>query len=104
VLIAVGGEPATMDGGEPQESVMRGPFSINVMRITGCGATDVGRGGRASRRGASRRIFTGTPGASSIASRNLERPGVTLDLGQEQAASQDGERGEGDAAFRFCGI
>jgi hypothetical protein len=41
---------------------------------------------------------------SSIASRNLERPGVTLDLGQEQAASQDGERGEGDAAYRFCGI
>lgn len=57
VLIAVGGELATLDGGEPQESVMLGPFGINVMRITGGGATDAGRGGREPRRGAPGRIF-----------------------------------------------
>jgi beta-glucosidase len=42
--LAAGGELTTLDGEEPGESVLLGPFGIKVMRITACGATDVGRG------------------------------------------------------------
>jgi hypothetical protein len=42
--LAAGGDLATLDGEEPAEGVTPGPFGINVMRVTGSGATDAGRG------------------------------------------------------------
>jgi hypothetical protein len=38
-----GGDLTTLDGGEAEEGVTLGPFGIEVMKITGCGATDAGR-------------------------------------------------------------
>jgi hypothetical protein len=42
--LAAGGELATLDGEELEESVMLGPFGIKVMRITGSGTTEASRG------------------------------------------------------------
>jgi hypothetical protein len=42
--LAAGGALVTLDGGEPDDSVTLGPFSINVMKITGRGATDASLG------------------------------------------------------------
>ena len=42
-VLAAGGQLATLDGGEPEESVTLEPFGIHVLRITGSGATDADR-------------------------------------------------------------
>ena len=42
--LASGGGLITLDGEEPAEGVTLGPFGINVLRITGSGATDADRG------------------------------------------------------------
>jgi hypothetical protein len=42
--LAGGGTLTTLDGGEAEEGVTLGPFGVEVMKITGSAATDVGRG------------------------------------------------------------
>jgi hypothetical protein len=41
--LAAGGALTTLDGKEADEGVTLRPFGIEVMKITGCGATDAGR-------------------------------------------------------------